>query len=200
MSLVDKVEHYKERYASVRDSYKDVVKQLKTNREYVQRLEFENRKLKRDVEVLNDEIRFLHSTKLSEDRKNKIVNSLVARSKASTEHPMLDIVLYSVCEYFEVTKGELQSKKRSRKLYLPRQVAHYLLSDRFAGLYIPLTAIGDKIGCVNHATVIHSRKKVKDLMEFDKVLYNTVQELETICINRYEEYKVKAKAESGENS
>ena len=143
MSLVDKVEHYKERYASVRDSYKDVVKQLKTNREYVQRLEFENRNLKRDVEVLNDEIRFLHSTKLSEDRKNKIVNSLVARSKASTEHPMLDIVLYSVCEYFEVTKGELQSKKRSRKLYLPRQVAHYLLSDRFAGLYIPLTAIGD---------------------------------------------------------
>ena len=112
---------------------------------------------------------------------------------------MLDIVLYSVCEYFEVTKTEMNSRVRNRRLHLPRQVAHYLLSDRFVGLYIPLTAIGNKIGGVHHATVIHSRKKVKDLMEFDKVLYNTVQELETICINRYEEYKAKAKAESGED-
>jgi chromosomal replication initiator protein len=45
---------------------------------------------------------------------------------------------------------------------------------------LPLEAIGTAIGGRNHATVLHSRKSVSNLMDTDKAFKAQIEELERI--------------------
>lgn len=67
-----------------------------------------------------------------------------------------------VADEWSVRPDALASKRRTKDLTVPRQVAMYLLKEI---LDLPLVAIGDLFGGRDHSTVIHSIRKVRNSLE-----------------------------------
>jgi chromosomal replication initiator protein len=76
-----------------------------------------------------------------------------------------------VAQQWGVTVEGLASKKRTKELTVPRQVAMYLIREL---LDLPLTEIGRLFGGRDHSTVIHSVKKVEDDMSDDPTLRSRI--------------------------
>ncbi len=70
----------------------------------------------------------------------------------------------TVASRWKVTSDGLSSKRRTKDLTVPRQVAMYLIRDL---LDLPLTQIGKLFGGRDHSTVIHSIRKVEHAMGGD---------------------------------
>ncbi len=75
---------------------------------------------------------------------------------------------------WEVTVDGLTSKRRTKNLTVPRQVAMYLIKTT---LDLPYTEIGDLFGGRDHSTVIHSVNKVEAEMANDADFRERVQSL-----------------------
>ncbi|MDH5589776.1 MAG: chromosomal replication initiator protein DnaA [Gemmatimonadota bacterium] len=69
-----------------------------------------------------------------------------------------------VAHHWRVRPEALTSKRRTRDLTVPRQVAMYLIKDV---LDVPLVKIGTLFGGRDHSTVIHSIRKVEEDMATD---------------------------------
>jgi chromosomal replication initiator protein len=69
-----------------------------------------------------------------------------------------------VAREYEVTVDALTSRRRTKEVTVPRQIAMYLIREL---LDLPLTTIGDYFGGRDHSTVIHSINKVEDEMAGD---------------------------------
>jgi chromosomal replication initiator protein len=80
-----------------------------------------------------------------------------------------------VADEWGVKPEALASKRRTKDLTVPRQVAMYLLKEL---LDLPLVHIGDLFGGRDHSTVIHSIRKVRAAMEDDPAFRTRVEELE----------------------
>ncbi len=76
-----------------------------------------------------------------------------------------DAVRARVAEAWGVSAEGLQSKKRTKDLTVPRQVAMYLIKDLFG---LSLVEIGKMFGGRDHSTVIHSIDKVEEEMRTDE--------------------------------
>lgn len=70
----------------------------------------------------------------------------------------------SVAEYFKIKISDLHSKKRTRSITRPRQIA-MALSKELTNHSLP--EIGKAFGDRDHTTVLHACKKVKELIESD---------------------------------
>ena len=68
----------------------------------------------------------------------------------------------------------LSSKRRTKDLTVPRQVAMYLIREL---LDLPLVQIGAVFGGRDHSTVIHSIRKVEDSLETDSSLRSAVHRI-----------------------
>ncbi len=83
-----------------------------------------------------------------------------------------------VCKKYQLTVEQMDSKKRSRPLAYPRQIAMYLTRE-LTDMSLP--KIGQEFGGRDHSTVIHACDKIKDDMEKDTNLFVTIESLkETI--------------------
>jgi chromosomal replication initiator protein len=69
-----------------------------------------------------------------------------------------------VCEYFKIRKADINSKRRTRVLVRPRQLAMYL-SKELTNHSLP--EIGDFFGGRDHTTVLHAQRKIKELLVED---------------------------------
>jgi len=76
---------------------------------------------------------------------------------------------------WRVGEEALASKRRSKDLTVPRQVAMYLIKRL---LDYPLVSIGRVFGDRDHSTVIHSIKKVEQTLEKDPTFRRIVEALE----------------------
>ncbi len=76
-----------------------------------------------------------------------------------------DLVRARVAEAWGVSPEGLQSKKRTKDLTVPRQVAMYLIKELFG---LSLVEIGRMFGGRDHSTVIHSIDKVEEDMRADE--------------------------------
>lgn len=85
-----------------------------------------------------------------------------------------DLIRERVAKEFGVTIDGLVSKKRTKELTVPRQVAMYLMREL---LDIPLIEIGKAFGGRDHSTVIHSINKVEDDIRTDDAFGARVQAL-----------------------
>jgi chromosomal replication initiator protein len=83
-----------------------------------------------------------------------------------------DRVRRRVAEEWGVTTELLQSKKRTKNLTVPRQVAMYLIKEAFD---LPLVEIGRLFGGRDHSTVIHSITKVEEDLRTDAALRERVE-------------------------
>jgi len=79
-----------------------------------------------------------------------------------------------VAQAWGTTSEALQSKKRTKDLTIPRQVAMYLIKEMFD---LALVEIGRLFGGRDHSTVIHSIAKVEEEMATDPVFRRRVEEL-----------------------
>jgi chromosomal replication initiator protein len=79
-----------------------------------------------------------------------------------------------VAQAWGTTSEALQSKKRTKDLTIPRQVAMYLIKEMFD---LALVEIGKLFGGRDHSTVIHSVAKVEEEMAADAAFRRRVEEL-----------------------
>jgi len=79
-----------------------------------------------------------------------------------------------VAANWHVSIESLVSKKRTKELTVPRQVAMYLIRDL---LEVPLVEIGKLFGGRDHTTVIHSLNKVEEDLRTDEAFRSRVQTL-----------------------
>lgn len=87
----------------------------------------------------------------------------------------IDMILKEVSLQFSVNITDIKSEKRVRSIMLPRQVAMYL-ARKMTGL--SLVGIGEKFGGRDHATIIHSIKKIESELKLKRELKSTVEKLE----------------------
>jgi chromosomal replication initiator protein len=76
----------------------------------------------------------------------------------------IDNIQRTVAEYYKIKIADLTSKRRSRSVARPRQVA-MSLSKELTNHSLP--EIGDAFGGRDHTTVLHACKKIKELRESD---------------------------------
>ena len=79
-----------------------------------------------------------------------------------------------VANFFGISVGDIRSDKRKKGIAIPRQIAMYLAREH---TNLSLVEIGEKFGGRNHATVMHSIKKVKEMMKKDPVVREMVDKL-----------------------
>lgn len=77
----------------------------------------------------------------------------------------IDNIQKVVAEYFKIKLGDITSKRRTRSIARPRQIAMALAKEMTNH---SLPEIGDAFGGRDHTTVIHACKKIKELRSSDK--------------------------------
>jgi chromosomal replication initiator protein len=95
--------------------------------------------------------------------KSELKHLLEGREKAIT----IDLVQKVVAEEFGVKISDLKSKRRTKAVVLPRQVAMYLCRT-LTGASLPET--GNVFGGKDHSTVIHAIKVIEEKKEKDPEL------------------------------
>lgn len=86
----------------------------------------------------------------------------------------IDNIQKTVAEYYKIRLSDLLSKKRSRSLARPRQVA-MALSKELTSHSLP--EIGDAFGGRDHTTVLHACRKIEDLKRADVKINEDVSNL-----------------------
>src|SRR5574337_975302 len=81
----------------------------------------------------------------------------------------------AVCEFYRIRPADLRSKKRTRTIAVPRQVAMYLCR-RHTQASFPV--IGDRFGGRDHSTVIHATQVIDERMKQDDTFRATVERIE----------------------
>jgi chromosomal replication initiator protein len=95
--------------------------------------------------------------------------------KTKKKEITIDLIIKEVSSFFSLKPAELRSSRRIRSIILPRQIAIFLsrkLTD------YSLVSIGEKFGGKDHATVLHSIKKVEEEMKIKKEFKTTVEKIE----------------------
>ncbi len=86
----------------------------------------------------------------------------------------VDNIQRTVAEYYKIKVADLTSKRRSRSVARPRQVA-MALAKELTNHSLP--EIGDGFGGRDHTTVLHACRKIKELRETDADIREDYQNL-----------------------
>jgi len=93
----------------------------------------------------------------------------------------IESVQKAVCEFFHIKPADLRSKRRTRTIALPRQVAMYLCR-RYTQASFPV--IGDRFGGRDHSTVIHATQVIDHRLKEDATFRATIERLERVLESR----------------
>lgn len=85
------------------------------------------------------------------------------------------LIIDEVEKYYRLSKGSLVSKKRSKEVALPRQVAMYICREILTDPSFP--KIGEEFGGRDHTTAMHNVKKISEEIAIDPELDKTVKEI-----------------------
>jgi len=104
------------------------------------------------------------------------VKTLIKNNIKPKKNVSVKDIVKIIASYYDITEAVIYEKTRRKEVVRARQVAMYLLREDFNISY-PL--IGQKLGDMDHSTVIHSHLKVKKDLKTDPLL---LQEIEKIRI------------------
>lgn len=82
------------------------------------------------------------------------------------------LIISKVAEYYGMRLDEFKSKRRTRNVAFPRQLAMYLCRE-LTDLSLP--KIGEEFGGRDHTTVIHAHEKISTNIKMDPSLENIVR-------------------------
>ena len=88
----------------------------------------------------------------------------------------VDLIKEVVSKNFKIKMEDFQSKKRTRAIAFPRQIAMYLTRE-LTDLSLP--KIGDEFGGRDHTTVIHACDKINSDMKVDEDLKRKIEDVIT---------------------
>ncbi len=88
----------------------------------------------------------------------------------------VDKIQRAVAEEFEITLNDMVSKRRTRVVARPRQVAMYLCKKMTKR---SLPDIGRRFGGRDHTTVMHAVKRIEELRQEDQPFHSKITALET---------------------
>jgi len=86
----------------------------------------------------------------------------------------------TVAEYYNMRVADLHSKRRTRHITRPRQIAMALAKELTT---LSLPDIGDAFGGRDHTTVIHACRKVEDLIKSDLKTKEDYENLQNLLIS-----------------
>lgn len=81
----------------------------------------------------------------------------------------------AICEYFNLRMADLKSKRRTKNIALPRQVAMYLCRKHTPTSF---PAIGTMFGGRDHSTVIHASRTIEKKIHEDPAMKATLERIE----------------------
>ena len=84
----------------------------------------------------------------------------------------IEDILKLVSKHFKVPRNDLLSSRRSREVVRPRQIAMYLAKSLTSR---SLPEIGRRFGGRDHTTVLHSVRKVEQMMKDDGELQQEIE-------------------------
>ena len=87
----------------------------------------------------------------------------------------IKLVIEEVEKYFRLSKGSLVSKKRSKDVAVPRQIAMYICREILDDPSFP--KIGEEFGGRDHSTAMHNVNKIREEMQGDPELEKVVNEI-----------------------
>ena len=93
----------------------------------------------------------------------------------------MDDIQEAVCAQFHVKMSELKSRRRSKTLVHPRQIAMYLCRELTDASY---PEIGRQFGGKDHTTIIHACRQVTKAKEADTALHTTLETLKEHILRR----------------
>lgn len=90
-----------------------------------------------------------------------------------------DMVIDTVCKYFNISKNDIVGKKKNKEIVEPRMICIYLICEL---LDLPLVAIGKKFGDRDHTTIMNARDKITEQIKTNnkiKVYITDIKDLLT---------------------
>lgn len=88
----------------------------------------------------------------------------------------IDEITKAVCQFYKVKYEDLMSKKKTKSIAFPRQIAMYLCRELTENTY---PHIGTAFNGRDHSTVMHACDKVAKAMEKDKNFRTMIEQLKT---------------------
>ncbi|HEY5531118.1 MAG TPA: chromosomal replication initiator protein DnaA [Candidatus Anoxymicrobiaceae bacterium] len=121
----------------------------------------------------------LYGTRIDLPMVQSVLKNQVAAAHQS-KAPTLDLIESLVSSYYSIAIADLAGKSRSRPLVHARQVAMFLCREMTDET---LVAVGRKFGGRDHATVLHSCRKIESLIKNKREILQEVTEL-TNMVNK----------------
>lgn len=87
----------------------------------------------------------------------------------------VDLIKQVVAEYYSIKIEDFRSKKRTRAIAFPRQIAMYLTRE-LTDLSLP--KIGEEFGGRDHTTVMHAHEKISEELKKDESLRIAINEIQ----------------------
>jgi chromosomal replication initiator protein len=120
----------------------------------------------------------LNKCDITVDFAREVLQSIL-RDKSTTI--TVESIQKAVCEFFNIRPADLRSKRRTRTIAIPRQVAMYLCR-RYTNASFP--TIGDHFGGRDHSTVIHAAQVVDQRIKDDPTFRAAIERLERVLESR----------------
>jgi chromosomal replication initiator protein len=95
-------------------------------------------------------------------------------STMSVDDISIDLIQKKVANFFSISYSDMKSKKRSKNIALPRQIAMFL-ARRLTEF--STTEIGNDFGGKDHSTVIHAISKIGQKYESDETFRTKIEKL-----------------------
>lgn len=89
----------------------------------------------------------------------------------------IENIQQTVAEYYKIRMADLLSKKRSRNIARPRQLA-MAFAKEYTNMSLP--QIGDRFGGRDHTTVLHACRKVEELLQTDSKIQEDHRNLQRL--------------------
>lgn len=93
----------------------------------------------------------------------------------------IEEIVKAVGSKFNIKISELKSQKKNKNLVEGRQVSMFIAREMTSCSF---PDIGDKIGGRDHSTVIYAHNKIKKLLETNRALRDTVQEIRESLLHK----------------
>lgn len=106
----------------------------------------------------------------------RLAERVIRRAVKVDDKPLtVDDILDTVCNHFNVTAANVNSKSRKRDYVVARQVSMYL-AQKYTKM--PASRIGKLVGNRDHSTVIHSCSQVERRLKVDKLFAGEIESIE----------------------
>ncbi len=108
------------------------------------------------------------------DLAKEALKDLVSNDSSEPKEITINHIKKIVADYYNLNLEEIDSKKRTQNIVLPRQIAMYL-SREMTDASLPM--IGDNFGGRDHTTVMHAHNKITEKYADEENFKNTIDNL-----------------------